>query len=96
LAVRQFVVERLSKEVADHALALRAEDVESVRPHLTVGLAGEGEQTDLRTIAVGDDEVVVARECGEDTHRLADVAALGVFFLRLATSQECVSAEGYD
>ena len=49
--------------VADHALGLGAEDVERVRPvELRVGGALQGEQADLRAVAVGDDELVLLGE----------------------------------
>ena len=53
------VAQLLLDEVADHALRLRAQDVERVGRHLRVGRALERQQADLRSVAVGDDQLVL-------------------------------------
>ena len=61
VALGELVAERLDEQVADHPLALRAEDVERVRRHGLVRLRFEREQPDLRAVAVRDDELVASR-----------------------------------
>ena len=58
---RQQVAELLLDEVADHPLRLGAEHVEGIGLDVLVGLALERQQPDLRAVAVGDDQLVLAR-----------------------------------
>ena len=55
------VAQLLLHEIADHALRLGAEDIERVGRDLLVGRALERQQADLGSVAVGDDELVLAR-----------------------------------
>ena len=54
----QEIAQFLLDHVADHALGLGAEDVERVCFHLLVGGRLEGQQPDLRPVAVRDDQLV--------------------------------------
>ena len=89
----QLVSQSLHEQVADHALALGAQDVERIRRDGLVGVGLEREEPDLRPVAVRDDELVVAGEGGEGGGRLEDVAPLGLRLRRLATPQQGVAAQ---
>ena len=96
LAVRQLVAERLLEQVADHALALRPEHIERVGRDVGVGRRLQGEQADLGSVAVGDDQLVVTGELGEAARGFGDVAALKLGLSRLAALQQRVAAERGD
>ena len=90
------VAQLLLHEVADHALRLGTQDVQRVRRDLRVGGALEGQQPDLRPVAVGDDQLVLDGEGCQlragDPHVLALVlAAHG-----LAAAKQRIAAEGDD
>ena len=95
-SIGQQVADLLLDEVADHALGLGAEDVERIGLDVLVGRALQGEQADLRTVAVGDDELVLARDPGEGLGRDPDVGPLMPGGHRLAPLQQGVAAEGDD
>ena len=96
LAVRQLVAERLLEQVADHALALRAEHVEGVGRDLGVGGGLQCEQAHLGPVAVRDDQLVLTGQLGEAASGFRDVAALKLRLRRLAASQQRVAAERGD
>ena len=90
------VAQLLFDEVADHALRLRAEDVERVGWHHVVGGALERQEADLGPVAVGDDELVLD---GDGSQRLtgdAHVLALVVARHGFAAAQQRVAAKGDD
>src|SRR5581483_856597 len=93
LAFRQFVLQRVGEEVADHALRLGNEHVERVRSDVAVGLAFEREQSDLRAVAVRDHELVVGCGRGERGGGGEDVAPLDLRLRRLAAAKQRVAAE---
>ena len=75
---RQQVAQLLLDHVADHPLGLGAEDVERVRLDGRVRGALEGQQPDLRAVAVGDDELVARpRSARAATAAVADVRRAG-------------------
>ncbi len=78
-SLAEHVAELALEQVTDHPLALRAEHVERVGPHVAERLALQREQTDLRAVPVRDDELMLAGQLGED-------AAATSFTLRCATS----------
>ena len=90
---RKQVSELLLDQVADHALGLGAEQVERVRLDLLVGRALEGEQADLRPVAVRDHELVLERERGERLAGSPRVRALVLGRERLASPEQRVPAE---
>jgi hypothetical protein len=81
------VDELLVEQVPDHALALGAEHVERIRLDLGIGLALEGEQPDLRPVAVRHDHLVLGGQLGERLDGGRDVLALGGGVCRLAALQ---------
>ena len=95
-APRQPVLEFLLEDVADHPLALGAEDVEGVRRHLRVRLCLESEQADLRPVAVRQHDIVSRGQLGDRGHRLACVLPLDLGRQRLAAAEQRVPAEGDD
>ena len=62
LALGKRARERLLDEIADHAFALGPEQVERVGPRVAVCGSLKRQQPDLRAIAVGQHDVVLARE----------------------------------
>jgi hypothetical protein len=74
LAPGRRVAEFLREHVADHAVGLRTEDVERRRGLSRGGL--EGEQSDLRPVAVRDDQLVSAGELRQRAGRDTRVGAL--------------------
>jgi hypothetical protein len=63
LAPGHRIAELLGEDVADHAVGLRAEHVE--RCPVPIGGGLEDEQSHLRAVAVGHDEIVIARQLGQ-------------------------------
>ena len=92
----QAVPEFLLEHVADHALALGAEDVERVRRHVGVGERLQRQQPDLRAVSVGEHDLVRRGKRGDRRHRVARVAALHLRAQLLASPEQRVSAEGDD
>src|SRR5581483_1029312 len=88
--------ERLREEVADHPLALRAEDVERVRRDLGVGVGLEREESHLRAVAVRDHELVPLGERRQRRDCLADVGLLDGGLRALPAPQERIPSQGDD
>ena len=88
--------QRLLQEVADHADGLGADDVERGWPRAGVGLALEQQMADLRAVAEGQDELVVARERYERRGGGAEVAPLHVGRDLLTAARQGVAAQGGD
>jgi hypothetical protein len=59
---RQRVVELLLDQVAHHAFALGTEHVERIGAVLWAGCGLQGEQTDLRAVAVCDNDLMARLE----------------------------------
>lgn len=93
LSVGQSVVQCLGELVADHAFAFGSEDVERVGRDLAVRGRLQGEQSDLRTVAVRDDYVVLGCDRGDCRGGVLDVAALHARLCRLSAAEERVAAE---
>ena len=90
---RQQVAELLLQDVADHPLGLRAQDIERVRLDLLVRRALQGEQPDLRAVAVGQHELVIPGHCRQRRRRGAHVGSLRLRRHRLAALQQGVTAQ---
>ena len=91
------VAQRLLQDVADHPLALGAEDVERVGADTGVGGGLQREQADLRAVAVGHDDLVAATDhVADGSGRGDDVGSLGLGVGGLAAAQQRVAAEGDD
>ncbi len=93
---RQQVADLLLDEVADHALGLGAEDVKRIGLNVPVRGTLEREQPDLRTVAMGNDELVLAGDPRERGRRNPDIGPLMPGGHRLAPLQEGVAAERDD
>jgi len=93
---RELVQERLIEEITDHALRLRAEDVERVGLHVVIGLRLERQEADLWSVAMGDDEAVRFMQRGDRPRRGPDVGLLVGCLRRLAPAQKRVPAERDD
>ena len=96
LLERQEVAQLLLDHVADHALGLGAEDVERIGLDLLVRGALEGEQADLRAVAVRDDQLVLVGDRGQLLGRDAHVRALLLGGHRLAALEQRVAAQRDD
>ena len=94
LVGRQQVAQLLLQQVADHPLRLRTEHIERVLGDIGVRRRLERQQPDLGAVAVGDDQLVLARERGERGRRDAHVPALVLDGHRLATLQQGVTTQG--
>jgi len=94
---REVVLQRLQQPVADHALRHGPEGVERVGL-AQLGVVGglEGEDAHLRSVAVGDDDLVVLGERRERLHGAVDVVALGLGVGLLSPLEQGISAEGDD
>ena len=90
---RHHVAELLLEDVADHALGLRAEDVERVRLDLRVRRRLQRQQADLRAVAVGEHQLVLLRDGGQRRRGGADVDALVLGGHRLAALEQRVAAQ---
>jgi hypothetical protein len=89
VAPRQFVPQRGFDHIADHALGLGAQHVQRI--------AGpQGQQPDLRAIAVGDDQRMLARNFRQSPCGGADVRDLPCGLRRLVAAQQRVPAKGCD
>ena len=93
MPARKLVAEALLEHVADHPLALGAEDVERVRGNLPVGLALQRQEPDLRPVAMGDDDIGAARDLGDGPHGDGDIPPLRLRIGGLAPPQEGVAAK---
>ena len=87
------VEQLLVEQVADHSLRLGPQHVERVRRDGVVSIALQGEQPDLRAVAVGHDHLVVPSEVGDRLDGRRDVAALRGGVGRLVAPQQCVASE---
>jgi hypothetical protein len=94
LAFRKRVAELLSEDVADHPVGLRAEHVERGQDVARGGL--EGEETDLWSVAVGDDQLVIERDRGQRPRSHPRVGAPRRQVGRLAAPQQRIAPEGGD
>ena len=92
----QQVAQLLLDEVADHALRLGTEDVQRVDRDLRVGGVLERQQTDLRPVAVGDDQLVLGGHRGQLAAGDADVLALVLAGHGFTPAEQGIAAEGDD
>ena len=93
---RQQVAKFLFDDVTDHRLGLGAEHVERIRRHRVIRGVLQGQQPDLRAVAVGDDDLVARRHCRDTLGGHPDVGPLILRGHRLPTLQQCVAAQGDD
>ena len=89
------VAELLLDHVSDHAFGLSAEDVEGIGLDQIVSLPLEGEEPHLGSVAVRDDELMVAGEGSERLGRDADIPPLVLGGHGLTTPQQRIAAQGY-
>ena len=82
--------------VADHAFGLGAQHVERVRRHLRIGRRLQREQSHLRAVAVGDDDLVRARDRRDCRGGARDVPPLHLGLERLAAFQQRIAAQSDD
>jgi hypothetical protein len=90
------VADLLFEQVADQAIGLGAEHVQRVRRHVGVGLGLQGQQADLRAVAVNDDQLVFHRHCGQTPCGDAHVVQLVLRSGDLLAAQQRVAADGDD
>jgi hypothetical protein len=90
---REEVSQLLLDQVPDHPLRLRPEDVERIRLDVLVGGCLEGEQPDLRTVAVGQHHLVVLGHWSDRPGRGPDVVALHVDGHRFTALEQGVATE---
>ena len=91
------ILEGLEEEVADHALRLGDEGIEWIgMGEVRIARALEGQQADLRAIAVRNDEVMVKGERCKRLDCRNDVLLLELGERGLASFQERVASQGDD
>ena len=90
---RELVAELLLDDVADHPLRLRTEDVEGVGVDRLVRRSLERKQADLRSVAVGDHELMLERDGRKCLARGARVLTLVLGGESLAPTQQRVASE---
>jgi hypothetical protein len=67
----------LEQPVADHALSLGTDHVQRIGlSQLAIIRALNGQEADLGSVPVRNDELVVSRDIGQFRHRVLDVMAL--------------------
>ncbi|MCY1438401.1 hypothetical protein D9M71_545970 [compost metagenome] len=93
---RQQVAQLLFDHVADHAFGLGAEDVQRVGVGGIIGRALQGQQADLRAVAMGNHQFVAGGHLGDLLAGDAHVLALILRGHGLATAQQGVAAQGDD
>jgi len=87
--------QRLLEPVADEPLRLGDQGVEGIGAgQRVVVTALEGQQADLRAVAVGDDDVVGGGRRRQGRRRLGDVLELHGGVRRLASPEQGVATEG--
>ncbi len=89
----QYVAQLLLDHVTDHPFGFGAENVQRVRLDSRERGRLEGEQPHLRSVAVSDDEAVVARQRGQRPGRHLDVRALVLFGERLPPLEQGVAPQ---
>jgi hypothetical protein len=92
-AAVECVAQRQLEQVADHPFALGVEHVQRVGRRLRVRGGLEGEQPDLRAVAVCEDEPVPGCELAQRDSGRLDPVALPVRLGRLAPAQQCIATE---
>jgi hypothetical protein len=75
-ALRQGIHQLLLNQIADHPFGFCAQDIERPGCLRIVGLALKGQQPDLRTVAVGDDDLMVTRKVCKGVRREPHIGKL--------------------
>ena len=86
----------LLDQVTEHPPALGVEDVERIGRHVAQGFRLQGEQSDLRTVAVRDDQLVTRRELRDRSDRRAYIGALHFGVGALSALKQGVAAQCHD
>ncbi|MCY1430784.1 hypothetical protein D9M71_467390 [compost metagenome] len=92
----QQVAHFLLDHVADHAFGFGAEHVQRIGGDLVIGGALQGQQANLRAVAVGDHQFVAGLHLGDLLRRDLHIHALIVSGHGLATAQQGVTAQSDD
>ena len=92
----ELVGELLLEEVPDHPLGLGAQHVERLGLLAGGRIRLKGQQPDLRTVPVRDDDLMLAGELGDRAHRDRDIAPLRGGVGALAPAQQGVASECRD
>ena len=90
------IAQLLLHQIADHALRLRAQDVQRIWRHLRVGRALQSQQAHLRPVPVRDDQLVLNRDRRQLLAGDADVVALVVAAHGLTPSKQGIATQGDD
>ena len=96
VAARHQVLQLLDQHVADHALGLGTQHIQGIGRDLGVGAVLQGQQADLRAVAVHQHHVVLLGDQGDGLGGGGDVLALDVSFERLSTTEQSIATQGDD
>ena len=96
VAARHQVFQLLDQHVADHALGLGAQHIQGIGGDLGVGAVLQGQQADLRAVAVHQHHVVLLGDPGDGLGGGGYVLALDVGFKGLATTEQGIATQGDD
>ncbi len=96
VAARHQVLQLLDQHVADHALGLGAQHIQGIGGDLGVSAVLQGQQADLRAVAVHQHHVVILGDTGDGLGGGGDVLALDIRFKRLATTEQGIATQGDD
>ena len=91
---REQVAELLLDQVADHPFGLRPQQIQRIGLDVLVRRRLQGEETDLRAVAMGQHQLVVLRHRGQRLCGCPDVRPLRLGGHRLAPLQQGVATEG--
>src|SRR5690606_14221995 len=95
-AFRMRIGKLLFDQIADHADAFGPEYVEWVRRDIGVGGGLEREQTDLGSVAMRYEDLMVKGEIGERKRCLAHIGALDIGGHRFTALEKGIAAERHD
>jgi hypothetical protein len=93
--IGQGVHQLLFDQVPDHAFGFCAQHVERPRRGWVVGRPLQGQQADLRSVAVRHDDLVIAGQVRQRRCRDPNIRVLRLRRHRLSALQQGVSAKGH-
>ena len=96
VAARHQIFQLLDQHVADHALRLGTQHIQRIGRDLGVGTVLQGQQADLRAVAMHQHHVVLLSNQGDGLGGSGDVLALDIRLKGLTTTEQCIATQSDD